>query len=925
MSQNIVNALGAGSGIDTLALVGQLVDVERAAPQERIDSKRTTTETQISDFGLLSSALSVLQDAADSLGNADTFNSKAASFTDSTAFLPVGLEPEAQAGDYSFTISQLAQAQSLSSGAVFTSPSDAVGQGTLTFNFGRWDVVTPPTNPNTFTEDTDTPAQVITIDGSNNSLTGLATAINDADFGVQASVVNDGSGYRLVMRAESGIDKQLQITAAESGGSPTNNDNADLSRFAFNASAFQMGQNQVGQDSVLTVNGLSVTRSTNTIDDVIDGFEFTLAGVTEVGESINVSIDEDKAIGETAVRDFFTAYNTFLEVLEPITGFNTETEEFGSLANDSLAKSVQTQIRQLLVGTVTGLDGDFVSLTNVGIRTELDGTLSIDEDDFSDAIQNNYDLFKNLFIPVTESSSDQITVNSTGANTTAGEYSVVITQPPVKGNLVGADMADNLLGELANPVSTSAVLTGAAPTAVLSDFVATSGQFTASAATLPLDLATQAAGANDYDFSITVDGVASAGNISLPVVDYGSYAAMATALQTAVNDDANISGVTVTYDTDHFVFTSSTTGAISNVALTAVGVSANDLGISGGTSTTGTGGANDYDFTLAVDGTTSGTISITPGTYATFDDLATHLTTQINNDATLTGAGAAVTVTHNGSAFIVTSNTSGASSTIANATAVGSEAATLGLTTGSAVQGETTGGNASNYDFSLTVNGTASGTISIPSGAYADKDALAIELETQINTDTLLVAAGTSVDVTYDSGSDSFTIESRQYGSSSTVAVTDIGGSAADLGLSAGIATVGINVAGTVDGVAAFGTGNVLLPALGQPSESMALIIGENATSSTVNFSRGFGGQLEQLIEQFLDNTGVIELRENSLNDKLESLDEDQTSLDRRIESYQERLTSQFIAMEAIVRSLQDSSSFLESTLENLLNANNDN
>ncbi|MFT5420290.1 MAG: flagellar hook-associated protein 2 [Candidatus Endobugula sp.] len=921
MSQNIVSALGAGSGIDTTALVSSLVDIERLAPQGRIDTKRTTTETQISDFGLLSSALSVLQDAAVALNSADTFNSKAASFTDSSVFVPVSLDPEAQVGDYSFAVTQLAQAQSLSSSALFTAPTNSVGEGTLTFDFGSWDVVVPPANPATFSANSEVTSQVITIDGSNNTLNGLAKAINDADFGVQASIVNDGNGYRLITRAASGLDTQLQITAAESGGSPTNTDNAGLSRFAFNASAFQMTQNQLGQDSELTVNGLQVTRDSNTIDDVIDGFEFTISGLTEANESVNVSIDEDKSAGETAVRDFFTAYNTFLEVLEPITGYNLETEDYGSLAKDSLAKNIPTQIRQLLVGTVTGLDSTFTSLTNVGIRTELDGTLSIDEDDFSAALADNYDLFKQLFIPVSTSSNDQITVNSTGTNTTAGEYAVVITQVPTQGNVVGTDMADDLIAELTTASTASAVLTGAAPTAVLADFVAGSGDFTAGAAILPLDLATQSAGATDYDFSITVDGVASAANISLPVADYVSYAAMATALETAVNGDANISDVTVAYDTDHFVLTSSTTGAASSVALTAVGGSADDLGISTGTATAGTGGATDYDFTLEIDGTTSGTISITPGTYATFDDLATHLTTQINADATLTIASASVTVTHNGSAFVVTSDATGSSSTIDNATLVGSEAASLGMTTGTAVQG----GTAPQYDFSIDVNGTTSGTISISAAVYADKDALATEIQSQINADSLLTAAGTSVNVTYDSGSDSFTIESRLYGSSSTVSVTNIGASAADLGLGGGASTTGINVAGTIDGVAGFGTGNVLLPALGEDGESMGLIIGESATSATVNFSRGFGGQLERLIEVFLENTGVISLREDSLSDNLEGLEGDQENLDRRIESYRERLTSQFIAMEAIVRSLQDSGAFLESTLENLLNANNNN
>jgi len=113
MSQNIVNLLGAGSGIDTLALVDQLVEAEGAAPQQRIDTKRETVETQISDMGLLNSALSTLRDAASAMGNSDTFNTKSAAFTDSSALIPVSLDPEAQVGDYTFNVSQLAQSQSI--------------------------------------------------------------------------------------------------------------------------------------------------------------------------------------------------------------------------------------------------------------------------------------------------------------------------------------------------------------------------------------------------------------------------------------------------------------------------------------------------------------------------------------------------------------------------------------------------------------------------------------------------------------------------------------------------------------------------------------------------------------------------------------------------------------------------------------------
>ena len=923
MSQNIVNLLGAGSGLDTQALVQSLVDVERAAPQQRIDDRRELKETQISDFGLLTSALSVLSESAEAIGDSDTFNSKSAAFPDSSAFVPVALEPEAQVGNYSFTITQLAQAQSLSTSAVFADPSDAVGLGSLTFNFGQYDVVTPPANPTTFTEDAGTAAQTITIDSSNNSLTGLAAAINDADFGVQASVVNDGTGYRLVVLAESGLNNQLQITASDTDGN--NTDANGLSRFAFNDSAFQLVQNQVGQDAQFTVNGLAVTRENNTIDDVITGFEYTLSGTTAVGETINISIEEDTSGAETAVREFIASYNQFLEAIEPLIGFNEETNDNGSLSLDSLARTIPSQIRALLVGDIEGLDSTFTALSSVGVLTELDGTLSINEDTFTDAIDDNFDAFKELFIPVTTSSSDQITVNSFGDNTAAGAYDVAISQAPTKGNLVGTDINDNLLAGLAADVPTSATLIGAVPTLQLTDLIPTPGQFTATTSSIPLDLLTQGAGATDYDFSITVDGVTSAANISLPVADYANNDAIASALQTAINNDANLSGVTVTFDTDHFVFSSSSNGADSSVSITGIGASVDQLGISAGTSTAGTGGANDFDFSLSVDGTTSGTISLTPASYASFDELATHIQAQINADATLSGAGASVSVTHNGTQFVVTSDSTGVSSTINNVTAIGPQSAALGLSTGNTTQGATSGGNTSAYDFTIQLDGTTSGTISLNTGSYADLDELATHIETQINADSVLSAAGALADVIYDSVTDTFTIESRRYGANSTVSVTDIGGTASDLGLSSGTATTGINVAGTINGVAAFGSGNVLLPALGQPGESLALVIGENATSGSVNFSRGLGNSISALIEQITGDNGVISLREANLDADLVSLDDDQSNLDRRLEAVEERLTSQFIAMEAIVRSLQDSQSFLETTLSNLLDSSSDN
>lgn len=795
IGNDIINAIGGGSGINSGNIVEQLSEIEKSSKQLAIDTKRETFEAQVSDYGLLRSALATLQDAADIIGDPASFNSKSATFTDSSALIPAGLEDEAPVGDYTFSVEKIAQAQSLSTSTVFSDATDEVGKGTLSFNFGSWDA-----SSEVFTENTDEPGFNIIIDDSNNSLNGLRDAINAADKGVQASIINDGSGEKLVISAPSGAAQQLQITVADEDGQDT--DAAGLSRFAFAAGAGnvnqQMSQNQSGQDAEIVVNGLTVTRSTNNVDDVVAGFEFDLAKAAP-GEVMTVSIFEDKVAAENVIRDFVDAYNAFLEAVEPLVDFNEETDEFGSLRRDATSTALMRNLRGAITAEVPEVSSAFTFLGAIGVRTELDGSMSIDEDSFTKAFDEDFSAIQSLFAPVTSSSSDKIVVNSFGEQTVAGTYEVVITSDPERGNLTGAAPSASLLTDL----------------------------------------------------------------------------------------DAPVAGYATGSDSD--------TDLVANLAAA---------------------GANDYDFTIDVDGVTSGNISLTPGVYADLDAVALEIQTQINADVTLGGAD--VSVSHNGSAFVVTSITTGASSSVSSATSVGASADELGMF--DAV--ETTGSDdaySDAYDFTVAVNGTASGTISITPGNYADEDALAVHIQSQINADSVLQGAGTSVTVTW-SGSE-FVIESSSYGASSSVAVTDVGGSAADLGLSAGVRDDGQDVAGTVDGKVGFGVGNVLLPELDSDPYGLTFIIQEGATDSSVTFSRGFGSTLSQLLEGYLETNGILDTRiagNDGLNEKLDDLDTDQSDLDRRMTAYTERLMAQFQAMERIVAGLNSSGSFLDGILDRL-------
>jgi len=687
IDNNIIQSLGAGSGIDTNSLITQLTAIEASAPQARIDSKREANETKISDYGLLSSSLATLQDAADLLAGKEALFSKSASFTESTALVPSTITTDVQPGIYNVEVIDIAQAQSLAFGG-FGDPTDNVGEGTLTINFGTWTRDGTTDAPIDFSVDADSESLTIDITSVNNSLNGLRDAINEADAGVQASIVFDGENYRLSLLAESGDNNQLQVTVSEETGGTDNTDTSGLSRFAFNENItdFDTLETQKGQDAELKVNGLSVYRESNAIDDVVQGLTLDVLQKAP-GEVVTITVLDDTSFAQTSVRDFVESYNTFLETMESVIGYSEiENEEgatetvAGSLANDSLTKSILSKVRSLIASTVPGLnDSNYTSLTNIGIRTELDGTLSIDEDDFAKGFSENFEDVQKLFGPRTVSDSDDITVNSFGSNTLPGEYNVKITALPSQGYINGSDV-----------------------TAVFPNY-------------------------------------------------------------------------------------------------------------------------------------------------------------------------------------------------------------------------DTTG---KDYSFKINIDGTESATITLPEGNYTDESEMAAAIQSIVNSDANIKAGNERISVTYNEDDNQFEFTSSSYGVNSKVSILEASGDiATDLGIADGNGTIGSKVAGTVNGVAGFGSANVLLPALGEPGEGLALIIGEGATvgeTSTVNYSRGFAGELSALMDEYLKSGGLIEQREINLQRELGELDDEQTTLDTRLTAFEDRLVQQYIAMESIINGLSSSGSFLDSLIDTL-------
>ena len=528
----IISSLGTGSGIDTAGLITKLTDVSKYADQTRLTTKKTLLETQISDFGLLRSSFSALESAMASLSSADTFNAKSVSVPTTNLLSITKLDASAAAGNYSINVDQIAKSQSISSGS-YASQTDQVGKGTLSIRFGGWNA-----GVDTFTANAAKAGGTIIIDDSNNSLTGMRDAINNAKLGVNASIVSDGGSFKLLVTAPSGESSEIEITATEASGS------SGLANFNFNETTRNLTQQQGGQDALIRVNGLALTRSTNHLTDVIPGLEFDLSN-SSLTEVVNIGIAADKSFAEKAIRDFVAAYNTFLSDSDKLIGFDPEKQDYGSLRQDPLAKNLVQQVRNQLSSTVAGLNGVFVSFSSLGIRTELGtkGTLQIDDSteatSFRSTIDNHFEAVRDIFVPKLSSDNAQITLNKSGANSTPGTYPVVITQQPSKASLTGMPMVSGF----------------------------------------PLDTT-----GKTYTFTAAVDGFV-ADPITLPSKIYASGAELAADIQTRINSDAKMTAgrttVSVVFNSidNKLEFTSNSYGSTSNVSLSELSTDMADLGV----------------------------------------------------------------------------------------------------------------------------------------------------------------------------------------------------------------------------------------------------------------------------------------------------------------------------------------------------------
>ncbi|MBF4988722.1 flagellar filament capping protein FliD [Methylophilus sp. 14] len=441
---SIVSSTGA-SGLPIDSLVTAQMQAEQQ-PIADIQTKISSYNTKLSAYSTLKSGLSTFQTAVDKLATAAKFNAQSVTASDATS-ISATANGTAVLGNYSVSVTQLATSQKLASPA-YSSATDIVGTGKLTISFG-----TTGTAPASFTANADKTDITIDITSSNNTLAGIRDAINAKNASVSASIVNDGSGNRLVITSkDTGEVNSLKISVADDDGN--NTDTGGLSALAYDplASSNNMTQMTAAKNALLTVDGMSISKASNTVSDVIQGVTLTLKTVTSASNTLSVGTDTDTI--QASVQSFVDAYNALNTSMRNLTKFvSAGSTSNGALLGDSTARNIMVKLKSMLSAS-SPTATTYKTLSDIGVSMGSDGSLSLDSTKLQKAITNNVSDVAKLFSPSATSTDPQVTFLGSKDDTASGTYAVNITQ--LGGN--GVNAIGTINGVTAN--TTGSVLTG---------------------------------------------------------------------------------------------------------------------------------------------------------------------------------------------------------------------------------------------------------------------------------------------------------------------------------------------------------------------------------------------------------------------------------------------------------------------------------
>jgi len=424
-------ALGVGSTIDVNSLVTQLMQVEQQ-PLTALAKKEATYQAQLSAYGSLKGSLSTFQSALSALTNQTQFSAVSANFADTT-LASASASTSAMAGNYSVNVTSLAQNQKLQSSVPFASMSTVLGSGSLSISFGTYDNATPPI----FTLNSDKPTKTIDIAAGQSTLSGVRDAINSANAGVSANIINDGTTNHLVITSkDSGIANALRISVSDSSGVPITG-NTGLSALAYDPSATvpitNMAIGMAARNAEMTIDGIPISKSSNTVTDAIQGVTVNLL---KTGTS-TLTVARNLTTAQTAVQSFVTAYNGVNKTIHDLSTYNLANKKAAPLTGDSTLLLLQSKLSGILNKPLSTAGGGLSVLSDIGISLQTDGTLALNTAKLNTVLNDATKDISTLFAAVGKPSDSLVKFVRSSTDTKDGIYPVSITQLATQGKASG--------------------------------------------------------------------------------------------------------------------------------------------------------------------------------------------------------------------------------------------------------------------------------------------------------------------------------------------------------------------------------------------------------------------------------------------------------------------------------------------------------
>ena len=351
-----VSLSGLVSGYDIQSIISALVSVG-SANLRNMKSDLTEQRTRLNLFQQFNTLVTNMQGALEDVDSVAELTSLTAT-SSNEGILTAEVTGDSFPGTYSVKVNNLAVAETSSSQG-FASSSDTVGTGDITIKVGDGD------------------DQVVTITGANNSLEEVAAEINSQTTGVYAYVINTGVGanpYKLMITSEeTGTDNAFTIDAG--------------------TTSLVFGESVSAEDADIDVNGENIIASSNTITGIVPGVTLTLE--SESATAVNLNLTRDLSGIQENIQGFINKYNAVMNFVNDQFKYD-EKNGAGVLSGDSTLRYIQRTLQSVVSSTFNAAN-DIQSLSMIGIRTESDGTLSVNESDLQSALADSYGEVMDLF------------------------------------------------------------------------------------------------------------------------------------------------------------------------------------------------------------------------------------------------------------------------------------------------------------------------------------------------------------------------------------------------------------------------------------------------------------------------------------------------------------------------------------------------